>query len=229
MSTEVKMAAAIHHLNVRRTARYATIGEPGPDVSDVWIVCHGHAQLARKFIERFRCIEAPDRLIVAPEALNRYYLDGGFHGAASRVGATWMTTEDREMEIADYVAYLDDLYTEIFRRVQRPGCTLRILGFSQGVATAARWVVMGAAAPDQVVLWSGSLPAELTPETAAKLSPAGRPLSVVVGDRDEYFTAKVIAAQRTTLEGLGVPYEVTTFAGGHEIDPAMLIGIAGNR
>lgn len=203
------------------------IGEPGPHIRDVWIVCHGHAQLAAKFIERFRPIEAPDRLIVAPEALNRYYLDGGFRGASSRVGTTWMTTEDREMEIADYIAYLDDLHAEIFRSVSRARCTLTVLGFSQGVATAGRWVAAGKAGPDRVILWAGSLPVELNGAGAAHFNDGGRPLLLVAGNEDEYITSKVVAEQVATLRGLGVTVEVTTFQGGHEIDAKTLVGLAG--
>ncbi len=169
MTPKDEPTVALHHITVERTARYAVLGQPGPGVRDVWIVCHGHAQLAKNFIERFRVIDAPYRLIVAPEALNHYYLDGGFRGASSRVGATWMTTEDRDAEIADYVAYLDALHDEIFRLVPRTLCRLTVLGFSQGVATAARWVAAGKANPDRVVLWAGSLPTELSESGAKRL------------------------------------------------------------
>ena len=48
---------------------------------------------------------------MAPEALSRFYADvtPGRHGPTSTVGATWMTREDRENEIRDYVAYLDEM------------------------------------------------------------------------------------------------------------------------
>ena len=226
MSSNEELGASMHHISVRRTARYAVIGEPGPHIRDVWLVCHGHAQLAKKFIERFRPIQAAHRLIVAPEALNRYYLESGFHGASSRVGATWMTTEDRDAEIADYIAYLNEVHAEMFLSVPRAQCTLKVLGFSQGVATAARWVAAGKAHPDQVILWAGSLPAELTSTGAAHFNDGGRPLLIVAGEQDEYITSKVIAGQVATLRALGVTVEVTPFHGGHEIDAKTLLGVA---
>ncbi|MGH9418647.1 MAG: alpha/beta hydrolase, partial [Thermoanaerobaculia bacterium] len=82
-------------------------------LSEVWIVCHGHGQLAARFLSRFVPIERSDRLFVAPEALSRYYLQpprGGPHAPNAPIGATWMTSEDRDCEIADYVGYLDLLY-----------------------------------------------------------------------------------------------------------------------
>ncbi len=226
MTPKDESAVALHHITVKRTARYAVLGQPGPHVRDVWIVCHGHAQLAKNFIERFRVIEAPERLIVAPEALNHYYLDGGFHGASSRVGATWMTTEDREAEIADYVAYLDELHDEIFHLVPRAQCRLVVLGFSQGVATAARWVAAGRAKPDRVVLWAGSLPTELSESGARRLMSGGDVLMIVVGDADQFITPKILDTQITMLTSVGVSPLVTRFRGGHEIDGPTLVSIA---
>ena len=77
----------------------------------MWVVCHGYRQLARRFIREFQGIAGAERRIVAPEGLSRFYLDeeGGPHGPEARVGATWMTREDRIAEIDDYVAYLDAL------------------------------------------------------------------------------------------------------------------------
>jgi hypothetical protein len=66
-------------------------------VHDVWIVCHGYGQLAADFLAAFQVIAAADRLLVAPEALNRFYpgVTTGPHGPDSPVAATWMTREDR--------------------------------------------------------------------------------------------------------------------------------------
>src|SRR5688500_9204944 len=86
-----------HHITVRRTARYYTLGPVDGDVAEVWIVCHGFAQLAGRFMRHFTAIDDGTRLIVAPEALNRFYVEAvpGVHGPDSKVGATWMTREDR--------------------------------------------------------------------------------------------------------------------------------------
>ncbi|MDQ6717353.1 MAG: hypothetical protein M3Z17_03270, partial [Gemmatimonadota bacterium] len=116
----------LKNIVVPRTARYAVLGEPGPDLKEVWVVCHGYAQLAQRFIERFRSIASIERLIVAPEALSRFYADrgGGFHGPSSQVGASWMTSEDRESEITDCIAYLDAVHDEVFSVVSRTMVTL---------------------------------------------------------------------------------------------------------
>ena len=220
--------AAVRHIRVERTARYALLGEIGPKISDVWIVCHGYAQLATRFIEKFRGIAAPHRLIVAPEGLSRFYSDrgSGFHGPSAQVGASWMTSEDRESEISDYIRFLDAVYDEIFAVVPRRSATLRALGFSQGTSTVARWIASGHAVADQVIIWAGSIPPELSREGAGKLARGGRPLLLIAGDADQYITTKVLAAQFAALGALGVMAEVRRFFGGHDIDAETLIRIA---
>jgi predicted esterase len=216
------------HITVPRSARYALLGSLDADLSEVWIVCHGHGQLAARFLTRFLPLERDDRLIVAPEALSRYYLTAptsGAHSPGSAVGATWMTSEDREAEIEDYVTYLDCLYEHIFARVSRSSVRLWILGFSQGVATVTRWITRSKINADRVVLWSGSLPPELKKVDATALT-AGAPLTVVSGRRDEYATPERVIAQRDMLTGLGLTFEMVSFDGGHEIDAATLVGIA---
>lgn len=216
------------HISVRKTARYAVLGPLDESVREVWIVCHGYAQLAARFIERFRCIAEAQRLIVAPEALSRFYPErgSGFHGPSSQIGATWMTSEDREAEIADYIAYLDSLHDEIFRAVARDRARLCVLGFSQGASTVARWIAAGKARPEQLVIWAGSIPPELSSEGAANLARSGRPVLLVAGLQDPFITPKVLDQQVTFLSGLGVELEVRRFEGGHEIDAATVTGIA---
>ena len=147
-------------LTVTKTARYYCIG-PTDDaaIREVWFILHGFGQLAATFATYFGDLDDGTRLIVAPEALNRYYLvpANGVPAAERPVGATWMTREDRDHEIADYVNYLDTLHAEIARRVPSPD-RIVVVGFSQGAATAARWAARGTARLDRLVLWGGMLP-----------------------------------------------------------------------
>ena len=132
--------AVEQHLVVRKTARTYRLGEPGPATREVWIACHGYGQLAARFIRSFQSIAGESRVVVAPEALHRFYLDPPDRPAEQRrVGATWMTRDDRDRDIADYVAYLDDVCAEV--RGAAPSASITALGFSQGAATVSRWAV----------------------------------------------------------------------------------------
>lgn len=206
-----------HHLAVSRSARYYLLADPGADVREVWVVCHGYGQLAAPFLKRFEILGDGSRLVAAPEALSRFYLDGVNHHRDARVGASWMTREDRLSEIDDYVAYLDALHAHLFERVRREAARLVVLGFSQGTATASRWAVRGAARVDRLVLWAGLLPPEVDPAAErAKLDALD--LVLVAGNRDDYVTAARLAEQRAALERAGVRHRVITFAGGHAVE-----------
>jgi predicted esterase len=213
------------HLPVRRTARLAMLGHASHAVRQVWIVCHGYAQLASRFVRRFEPIAGPTRLIVAPEALNRFYLEGASKAAGpdSPVGATWMTSDDRETDIADYLAYLDAVHARVFEQVDRAAVRLVVLGFSQGCATASRWVASGTASPDRVVLWSGALPPELA------LAPTlfgDAALTFVTGRADPLIPEAAVAAHAAKLREAGRPFERRGHAGGHDIDGATLRALA---
>jgi predicted esterase len=204
------------------------MGSLDASLTEVWIVCHGQGQLASRFLTRFIPIEREDRLFVAPEALSRYYLtpaQGGPHAPNAPVGATWMTREDRELEIEDYVRYLDLLHDEIFSVVPRKAVRLWVLGFSQGTATVARWAARGTVDPDRVVLWAGLLPPELTAQDASALTRRA-PLTVVLGRQDEFAKPDLVAAQASRLKELDVPHEIIRFDGGHEIVPDTLRDLA---
>jgi len=214
------------HIRVSRTARYWTLGDAGPATRQVWLVCHGYGQLAAPFLRRFVVLDDGSRYVVAPEALNRFYVrpDPGPHGPGAPVGATWMTREDRLREIDDYVAYLDAVTGEIFALVERPSVEFVALGFSQGVATICRWAARAPVGPDRLILWGGLLPDELTasPSLFGEASP-----TVVLGDRDPYTRDGADRRIAERFEAGAMPFELIRFDGGHELDPSVLRRLAG--
>src|SRR5688500_2717733 len=217
--TAAEFPVSEHHLTVARTARYYTLGGGSAAVNEIWIVCHGFAQLARTFVEEFRTIAGAGRVIIAPEALNRFYLnrEGGRAGASARVGATWMTREDRLAEIDDYCRYLDQLYREVTEG-QRRGVRVTALGFSQGTATVARWLVHGTARIDRLVLWAGLLPPEIDASGQSRDRLRSVELGLVRGTRDEMLAVQQLQAQRESLEGAGARVTLLEFDGGHRMD-----------
>ena len=195
-------------LTVPRTARYYLLG--GETASEVWVVLHGFGQLASRFIRSFAPAAGPDRLIVAPEALNYYYTNH----EAKKSGATWMTSENRMVQIADYVRYLDLLLAEV--TAGRTGLAVQVHGFSQGAATASRWVASGGPRPRRLVLWGGGVPPDLDlAQYGVRLTEAR--LTRVIGDRDQYIQEAQVSEESARLDAAGVKYELRRFAGGHLI------------
>jgi len=214
-----------HHFETVRTARYVTLGELGPETSEVWVVCHGYRQLACRFLRRFRSLDDGSRYIVAPEALSRFYVDPapGRHGPEHRVGASWMTREDRQTEIDDYVRYLDGLTAQVMG--QAPDARLFVLGFSQGVHTTARWVTYGQVQPHRLILWAAYLPPDLDMERAADAL-VGVRVSLVRGLTDQHASEELEAREGSRLDDSGIEHDVLTHEGGHRIDQDLLLDIA---
>jgi len=202
-----------HRITVPRSARYFTIGRAE---GEAWFVLHGYAQLAARFLRHFEPLDDGTRLIVAPEGLSRFYLG---EDSARRVGATWMTKEDRVAEIEDYVRYLDAVYGECVRSLDRAQIKVTLLGFSQGAATACRWFTMGKSRIDRLVVWGGEVPPDVELPRSVRLS-------LVYGSRDEYFTPKIVTATEARLRAHHVPYKLVPFDGGHEVDAEVLKRVA---
>jgi len=210
-----------HHLSVSRSARYYTLGQTGPSLREAWFLCHGYSELARPFLRRFESLDDGTRLLVAPEALSRFYLDARAGRPPQRIGASWMTREDREREIADYLGYLDALYDRCREAWGDRPVTVRVLGFSQGAATAVRWAVHGRAAPAEVVLYGALLPPDILPGDLRSLRPTLR-VVLVGGDRDELLDHAELANQVAALKAAGVESRLIRFEGGHRIEPTVL-------
>lgn len=213
-----------HRLAVTRRARYFTLGAANP-VEQVWFACHGYGQLAARFLEKLRVLDDGRRYLVAPEGLSRFYLSE--RPEERRVGASWMTREDRLAEIEDYVPYLDAVSADVFGVIDRARVRVYALGFSQGAATVSRWAALGTPRIDRLVLWGGDFPPDLDltqPAVADRLRAAR--LTLVYGRSDAFITPKVVAAVTGRLETHDIPYTTIPFDGGHALDDAVLTSIA---
>ncbi|WP_375418008.1 alpha/beta hydrolase [uncultured Hymenobacter sp.] len=210
-----------HHLIVARSARYYQLNELTPATRRVWFVLHGYGQLAAYFLRHFAPLAAADPALVvlAPEGLSRFYLSGN----GGRVGASWMTREDRLSEIDDQVAYLNQLGAPVLSAAPRAAIT--VLGFSQGAATASRWLSRAAFRPTRLVLWAGAFPDDMDFTVATSLL-RGLPVTLVVGEQDEYVGAEQVRVQQAFLRKLGVEPEVIQFAGKHTLDAGVLQQLA---
>jgi predicted esterase len=222
----VSDVAREHHLRTPRTARFYLLGDITAATQELWVACHGYAQLARYFARPFAGIVSAERVVVVPEALNRYYFESapGVHGPHARVAATWMTREHREHEIADYIEYLDNLVQHVAGDVA-PDVRITAFGFSQGCATVSRWAARGRTRVHRVILWGSGLPPELEPSPALF---RGAELVVAVGDADQHVSDAGIARQEARLRDGGMPYRLVRYAGGHRVEAQALAVLLGD-
>jgi len=179
--------------------------------------------LAKHFIRYFRVLEAPKRLIVAPEGLSRSYVNH----EERRVGASWMTKEDRLNEIKDYVNYLDKLYNHLFDSLNRSSANVHLVGFSQGAATACRWAAQGESRIDRLTIWAGLVPPDLDLEMAGDGLRDAK-LTIVLGNSDEWVDSAEAVEQETRLHELGILHKFIRFDGGHVLEDELLLSVAGD-
>jgi predicted esterase len=211
------------HFTTPRTARYEQRGTLSADTKELWLVCHGYGSLATYFVRHFAWLadDDPSTVVVAPEGLSRFYLQG----TSGRVGASWMTSDDRLSEIADHVAYLESLTRHLLAQCG-PAVQLMVVGFSQGTATVSRWLAQTGRRPAHLVLWAGDFPADIDPAAATHLL-SGLRLTLVAGDSDGYFGPEKLAQQTEYLSQLGGQPTVRTFEGHHELKRPVIRRLAG--
>ncbi|KAA3439360.1 alpha/beta hydrolase [Rufibacter hautae] len=216
------MASLHRTIEVPRTAHLHQLGTLSPETNHLWIVLHGYGQLARYFIRHFEPLVDDQTAVIAPEGLSRFYLEG-FSG---RVGATWMTKEERLHEIADYVSYLN-LVREMALR-EAPNADLHLLGFSQGAATVCRWLGQAQWPVRQLVLWAGVFPEDM------ELTSASHPLketnlTYVYGLHDHFVAKDKVQAQLNRVQEAGLHPEVISFEGKHELNQEVLLALKNRK
>lgn len=201
----------LHEFTSEKTFRYATNGELSR-AHTILYVLHGYGQLSEIFIRKFASL-GDGYYIVAPEGMHRFYLNG----TSGRVGASWMTKEARETDIADNIHWLNELDNRIDSdQKQRRKI---IVGFSQGGATAARWYYNGEIHADQLIMWASVFPPDLKiEEEVQKCESNGL---FVLGSNDPYFQEKKDEEAIHNFQQLG--FTIITFDGGHDLDEKTLV------
>jgi predicted esterase len=202
-------------------ARYYKLGELTAATKQVWFVLHGYGHLAQYFLKKFNALKDRNVCVIAPEGLSRFYLEQIEQGGRknNRVGATWMTSENREMDIQNYLTYLDSVYSAEIGATKIP---VTILGFSQGSATATRWALHNNIKFERLILWSGIFPPDMNFETGNKILKE-KETFLVYGTNDPFLTDSRFTEMKMLTEKLDVRVKQITFDGGHDIDQATLL------
>jgi predicted esterase len=165
---------------------------------------HGYAEDAATHLEALTRIPGADGwLLVSVQALHRFYTRD------ERVVASWMTRQDRELEIADNVDYVGRVLRHV-REEHRTRAPLVFAGFSQGGAMAYR---AAASHPANALI---VLAADVPPDVTASPSVPLPPVLVGRGVKDGWYTDAKLTADVAALRGVGAAVETCVFDGGHE-------------
>jgi predicted esterase len=200
------------YLSSTKTFRYFTKGDPTIANTLVYVL-HGYGQLAEFFIRKFSDL-GEEYFFVAPEGMHRFYLKG----SSGRVGASWMTKEERECDIEDNLNFLDSLHD--LMQAEYDLKRIIILGFSQGGATATRWYYNGRTKADNLIIWASVFPPDLNIGEELKQSSNGAN-GFFIGDQDEFYTSDQQNEQLELYRSKG--FESVHYNGKHDISQDVLL------
>lgn len=197
----------------QKTGRYSTFGNPAV-AKHILIALHGYGQLAPFFIRKFNQLDPNQYFVVCPEGPHRFYRNG----TSGRVGASWMTKEERETDIQDYILFLDQLMDHVITENSFEKKTL--LGFSQGGATASRWLAYGRYQFDQFLLWAAVFPPDMDAHFIPRFESSEN--FWIIGDQDEFISMAKAKNYFEELKKQLKRIEFVNFEGTHDIDAATL-------
>jgi len=187
---------------------YTTLNTITDKTKNIWFVCHGMGYLSKYFIRYFKDLNTEENYIIAPQAPSLYYQPGFKH-----VGASWLTKENTLTETENIMQYFDAVLAE----EQLPkDKNLIVLGYSQGVSVAMRYIKNRKLQCNQLILHSGGIPKELKAE---ELSFLKAKVSLIYGTKDDYLNAeRVVHETKRAKELFGDKVSIVPFDGIHEVN-----------
>jgi len=195
----------MHEYSIATTThgRYLTIPSAVSGTAPLLVGFHGYGEDAETQLLRLRAIPGSERWhILSIQGLHRFY-----QRRTNQVVASWMTRQDRELAIADNIAYVKACIA-----AESPAATAIVFaGFSQGVAMAFRAAVHAPVSAG-VIAAGGDVPPELDSAALKKLS------SVLIarGQSDEWYTERQFADDQRRLRECAVPVHAINLNAGHE-------------
>lgn len=201
------------------TNTYHTLNKLTAKTKNVWVVFHGMGYLSKYFINYFSELNVEENYIIAPQAPSKYYQDKAF----KHVGASWLTRENTIEETENILNYVDVVFK---KELSIKTANLIVLGYSQGVSIATRWVSSRKIQCDKLIVHSGGIPNELQPTDFEFLKPTSHVI-YIYGNKDQYITE----ARKTEEELKGSKLfknrlSIEVFDGVHEVNRQFLLNIS---
>ena len=189
---------------------YSTLNKLTEQTKTVWFVCHGMGYLSRYFLKYFKGLNSEENYIIAPQAPSKYYIQPKMH-----VGANWLTRNNTEPETENIMRYFD----AVLEAENIPtNANLIVLGYSQGVSVAMRYMAKRQLQCSQLVLHSGGIPKELMAVDFEYLSDTTK-VKLIYGTEDEYLDVDRIQLETERVRELfGNRITVMPFEGKHVVN-----------
>ena len=207
------MNSTEHEISYTITNSYSTLNQLTTSTKNIWFVCHGMGYLSKYFIRYFKGLEPTENYVIAPQAQSKYYSTPKF----KHIGASWLTRENTLTETDNIMTYFD----AIFKYEQIPNDKrLIVLGYSQGVSVAMRYVAKRKIQCAQLILHSGGIPKELIKEDFAFYTGETK---LIYGTKDEYLNDERMQEEHNKANNLFAnKLEIIPFDGVHEVNTTII-------
>jgi len=203
----------------RATNTYSTLNILTEKTKNIWVVFHGMGYLSKYFIKYFSEMDAEENYIIAPQAPSKYYQGKNF----KHVGASWLTRENTIADTHNILNYVDAV---VEKELPDFKANLIVLGYSQGVSIATRWVASRKIQCDKLILHSGGIPSELKTQDFEFLKSSAQVI-YLYGNKDEYITEARETEEK--LKGSKLfqsRLKIEVFEGIHEVNTAILLKLS---
>ncbi len=196
------------------TNSYNTLNKKTDLTKNIWVVFHGIGYLSKYFLKYFKGLDRQENYIIAPQAASKYYLNGKY----THVGASWFTKDNTQQEVENAMNYLDEVYEA---EALEKATNLIVLGYSQGVSVATRWVSKKKIECSHLILCSGGLPKELKPDDFQFLKESKK--IMIYGNDDPFMDEERLHNEKLRLKELFPEnLTITPFDGVHEMKPTII-------
>jgi predicted esterase len=200
----------VHTIATTTHGRYLLDDGGGGAPAGLLVGFHGQGEdAAIEMDELQRMRGARPWLLLSVQALHRYY------NRRDEVVAGWMTRQDRELAIADNIAYVRLVVGTVLAGLPAVPPLLVYTGFSQGTAMAYRAAAFGGRRADGLIILAGDLPPDVRPQ--ATMLP---PVLLGRGVEEPWYTEDVAATDRAHLASAGVTCVEHVFDAGHVRHPS---------
>ena len=201
------------------TNTYNLLNNYTEKTKNIWIVFHGMGYLSKYFLKYFEKLDPEENYIIAPQAPSKYYQDRNF----KHVGASWLTRENTLSETENNLQYLDAIFK---KELNKEAGNLIVMGYSQGVSIALRWVASRKVPCNKLVLHSGGIPKELK-KSDFKFLPYSSSVIFLYGNNDPYINEE--RKKEESLKAMDLfedRLKIEVFDGNHEVNETLLLSIS---
>jgi predicted esterase len=194
----------IQHIQTSVYGRYLVRAPRGNGPFPLLIGFHGYGEDAEANLTMMQHIPGVKQwLCCAMQALHLFYARN------AKVGASWMTSQDRELRIQENIRYVNAVVSDL-KKSYPMSDVLVYFGFSQGTAMACRAALLGQYPPSGVMLLGGDIPPDLNDLNRMSRILIGR------GNSDRMYALKKWQQDLSRIEQSQLNVYISTFDAGHK-------------